>query len=71
LVIVAEGVETPDAWSTLLRVGCDLAQGYLLSRPLPAAELLAWVQSRQGRLAAAVSRATEAGALIDLQQRRG
>src|SRR4029077_14217155 len=46
LEMVAEGVETPEAWSTLLRVGCDLAQGYLLSRPLPAAELLTWVQSR-------------------------
>jgi diguanylate cyclase (GGDEF)-like protein len=71
LQIVAEGVETPDAWSTLLRLGCDLAQGYLVSRPLPPAELLSWVQARQGRLAAAVSRATEQGALIDLQQRRG
>jgi len=71
LQIVAEGVETPEAWSTLLRLGCDLAQGYLVSRPLPPAELLGWVQSRQGRLAAAVTRATEDGALIDLQQRRG
>jgi len=71
LQIVAEGVETPEAWSTLLRLGCDLAQGYLVSRPLPPAELLGWVQAREGRLAAAVSRAAEQGALIDLQQRRG
>jgi diguanylate cyclase (GGDEF)-like protein len=71
LQIVAEGVETTEAWSTLLRLGCDLAQGYLISRPLVPAELLAWVQAREGRLAAAVSRATEQGALIDLQQRRG
>ncbi len=71
LQTVAEGVETPEAWSTLLRLGCDLAQGYLVSRPLPPAELLAWVLGRQGRLAAAVTRAAEQGALIDLQQRRG
>lgn len=71
LQIVAEGVETPEAWSTLLCLGCDLAQGYLVSRPVPPSELLAWIQARQGRLAAAVSRAAEQGALIDLQQRRG
>ncbi len=69
--IVAEGVETAEAWSTLLRLGCDYAQGYLVSRPIAAAELLSWVQLRHGRLAAAVLRATETGALIDLQQRRG
>jgi diguanylate cyclase (GGDEF)-like protein len=69
--IVAEGVETAEAWSTLLRLGCDYAQGYLVSRPIAAAELLSWVQARQGRLAAAVLRATETGSLIDLQQRRG
>ncbi len=71
LEIVAEGVETPEAWSTLLRLGCDSAQGYLIARPLAAGDLLPWMQARQGRLAAAVSRATETGALIDLQQRRG
>ena len=71
LQIVAEGVETPEAWSTLLRLGCDLAQGYLVSRPLPPAELLGWIQTRHGRLAAAITRAAEDGSLIDLQQRRG
>jgi hypothetical protein len=48
-----------------------LAQGYLVSRPLPPSELLNWVHARQGRLAAALSRAAEQGDLIDLQQRRG
>ena len=36
--IVAEGVETPLAARTLLELGCYRAQGYLLSRPLPAPE---------------------------------
>lgn len=36
LEVVAEGVETPEAAMTLLRHGCRRAQGYLLSRPLPA-----------------------------------
>ena len=36
LVVVAEGVESPDAWLRLEEMGCDLAQGYHVSRPLPA-----------------------------------
>ena len=33
---VAEGVESTDAWDMLKEFGCEEAQGYLLSRPLPA-----------------------------------
>jgi diguanylate cyclase (GGDEF)-like protein len=50
LRVVAEGVETKEAWRQLLVLGCDVAQGYYLSRPIPAAELTAWVRaSRPGR----------------------
>jgi EAL domain-containing protein (putative c-di-GMP-specific phosphodiesterase class I) len=50
LHVVAEGVETKEAWRQLLVLGCDVAQGYYLSRPVPAAELAAWVRaSREGR----------------------
>jgi diguanylate cyclase (GGDEF)-like protein len=46
LTVVAEGVETEDAWQDLAGRGCDLAQGYLLSRPVPAEQagelLRAW-----------------------------
>ena len=35
LVTVAEGVETPDQLAQLKELGCDLAQGYLFSRPQP------------------------------------
>ena len=37
--VVAEGVEDEETWSALTALGCQLIQGYLLSRPLPAAEL--------------------------------
>jgi EAL domain-containing protein (putative c-di-GMP-specific phosphodiesterase class I) len=37
LRVVAEGVEEPEAWNLLRRLGCDYAQGYLISPPLPAA----------------------------------
>jgi diguanylate cyclase (GGDEF)-like protein len=42
---VAEGIETDGQWAELKRLGCDSAQGYLFSRPLPAAELPALLVS--------------------------
>jgi diguanylate cyclase (GGDEF)-like protein len=48
VVAVAEGVETPEAWQRLVEFGCDLAQGFYVSRPLPAAELEAWLAARVG-----------------------
>ncbi|HEY5412300.1 MAG TPA: EAL domain-containing protein, partial [Caulobacteraceae bacterium] len=40
LKVTAEGVETPTALSLLAGMGCDLAQGYLVARPMPLKELL-------------------------------
>jgi len=37
--VVAEGVETPQLWEQLATFGCDRAQGYLISRPVAAAEV--------------------------------
>jgi EAL domain-containing protein (putative c-di-GMP-specific phosphodiesterase class I) len=39
LDVIAEGVETEVARSTLLGLGCTSAQGYLFSRPRPAEEI--------------------------------
>jgi EAL domain-containing protein (putative c-di-GMP-specific phosphodiesterase class I) len=50
LRVVAEGVETAAAWRRLVALGCDVAQGYYLSRPVPAAELASWLRaSREER----------------------
>jgi diguanylate cyclase (GGDEF)-like protein len=47
LRMVAEGVETNTAYAELMRLGCDQAQGYYMSRPVPAAELDNWLRNRR------------------------
>ena len=42
LSVVAEGVEDDDVCQALRASGCDIAQGYLYSRPVPAEEILGW-----------------------------
>src|SRR5258708_2593142 len=43
LRVVAEGVEDCATWDVLAGLGCDVAQGYFLSRPIAATELEAWI----------------------------
>ncbi len=43
LQVVAEGVETQQAYDRLRSMGCDTAQGYFISRPMPGGELVEWV----------------------------
>lgn len=47
LHVVAEGIETPEVWGRLAELGCDTAQGYLLSRPLPREEFTSWLRARR------------------------
>jgi diguanylate cyclase (GGDEF)-like protein len=47
LVVVAEGVEDDRALELLRKLGCDVAQGYWIGRPLPAAELALVPESAQ------------------------
>jgi len=44
VTVVAEGVEDEDTLQTLARLGCHVAQGYHVSRPLPADELEPWLR---------------------------
>jgi diguanylate cyclase (GGDEF)-like protein len=47
LKVVAEGVENAAVLARLAALGCDVAQGYLIAKPMPAAELQSWERSRQ------------------------
>lgn len=43
LKVVAEGVENREIWDRLAALGCDIAQGYYMSRPIPPGELTRWL----------------------------
>jgi diguanylate cyclase (GGDEF)-like protein len=49
LRVVGEGVEDANAMAALRALGCDEAQGYHISRPLPAAQLIAWLRQQDAR----------------------
>jgi EAL domain-containing protein (putative c-di-GMP-specific phosphodiesterase class I) len=46
LIVIAEGVEDGKVLRALRSQGCDEAQGYYLTRPLGAEELVAWLEAR-------------------------
>ena len=48
LQVVAEGIEDMDTWVRLRALKCDTAQGYLISRPMPAQQLPEWVREQWG-----------------------
>jgi EAL domain-containing protein (putative c-di-GMP-specific phosphodiesterase class I) len=45
LLVVAEGVETPELWTAMRAIGADEAQGFLAARPLPLAAVPIWRES--------------------------
>src|ERR1700686_2572765 len=49
--VVAEGVEDQATWDLLAALGCDIAQGYYLSRPVPAQDLVRWLDERKEAVA--------------------
>ena len=51
LEVVAEGVETPEQLALLRLFGCDQAQGYLISKPLPLPELVEYLTFGNGQQA--------------------
>lgn len=47
LLVVAEGIENEQTWNALRALGCDLAQGHFIARPMPAAAVRAWLRERR------------------------
>ena len=45
--VLAEGVETEEELRYLQEIGCDYAQGYRISRPMPADEIPGWMMARR------------------------
>ncbi|HXN79830.1 MAG TPA: EAL domain-containing protein, partial [Steroidobacteraceae bacterium] len=71
LKVVAEGVEEPAAWNLLRRLGCDFAQGYLISPPLPAAQVPAFIRQANQLLPASDSTVQQLRALEQLAEGSG
>jgi diguanylate cyclase len=71
LKVVAEGVEDAAAWNLLRRLGCDYAQGYLISPPLPAAQVPPFVHQANQLLPASDSTVLQIRALDQLAGRSG
>ena len=72
LKVVAEGVESEDAWRHLEALGCDFAQGYYLSRPLPAEAATRLIRERgTGRdVAPPTLRVVQGLGALDARRRR-
>lgn len=47
MIVVAEGVETREQFDYLLDLNCDIAQGYLFSKPLPEQEATAYLEQNR------------------------
>ena len=43
--VIAEGVETSEQGKALLEMGCNLAQGYAIAKPMPASDIPAWIKN--------------------------
>jgi EAL domain-containing protein (putative c-di-GMP-specific phosphodiesterase class I) len=53
LEVVAEGVETQAVWDQLTDLGCSSAQGFLLTRPLPARDFERWLKEHDASIVCA------------------
>jgi EAL domain-containing protein (putative c-di-GMP-specific phosphodiesterase class I) len=45
LDIIAEGVETIAQGEALIRMGCQIGQGYVIAHPMPADNIVDWIES--------------------------
>ena len=50
--LIAEGIETANQKERLAEMGCQMGQGYLFSKPMPASDVPAWLEKRELRAGA-------------------
>jgi EAL domain-containing protein (putative c-di-GMP-specific phosphodiesterase class I)/ActR/RegA family two-component response regulator len=43
--VVGEGIEDQDDWNFLSQLGCDVGQGYFIAKPMPAADVVGWINA--------------------------
>ena len=48
LKVIAEGVETLDVLDDLAQIGCDMAQGYFIAKPMPLNDFSSFVKTANG-----------------------
>ena len=48
--LVVEGVESQAIWDRLLEIGCSSGQGYAISPPVPAGQLMAWIAQHERKI---------------------
>lgn len=60
LRVVAEGIETQADLDALRDLGCDVGQGFLLSHPVPAADLSQWAKAKDAKAASMIAASTSA-----------
>ncbi|MGH8217139.1 MAG: EAL domain-containing protein [Steroidobacteraceae bacterium] len=70
MTVVAEGVETEEQIGALWNMGCDEAQGYLLSRAVPGEELAHLLEHGKGRIMGPVARHAEVPAEVGVTGHR-
>ena len=70
LRVVAEGIETAETWNLLRKLGCDLAQGYIVSPPIPPDHIPAFVRKANQLLQDSDSTLRQIKALEELQSLR-
>jgi diguanylate cyclase (GGDEF)-like protein len=70
LRVVAEGIENADSWNLLRRLGCDLAQGYIVSPPIPADQIPPFVRQANSLLQESDSTVRQIQALAELSKLR-
>jgi len=57
LRVVAEGIEDRETMLQLQKLGCDVAQGYHIGRPMPETAFLNWLEKQSGNNIRSISRA--------------